>query len=238
MISRLQRGDRASRRARSPSAPSGTGPPARRQARRRKTTTRCRSSASSVAFFDSTDWPTGEVRRATVAMTYRLARALSAAGEAQQAQVGDRPPERRHPPRPGGRRRPLPRHRDRRADHGAGARPVDHQLDPRAVHGHRARATGRLHAPDQHPHGGSARRAGGLLQPDDRQHREPAADRGREEAAGGGAAHRPPDPDVAAAARTAGHPGPGHHCALRPGARGRRRLLRLLSVGPTAASAC
>jgi sigma-B regulation protein RsbU (phosphoserine phosphatase) len=42
----------------------------------------------SVAFFDSTDWQTGEVRRATVAMTYRLGELYQRLAMAQQAQVG------------------------------------------------------------------------------------------------------------------------------------------------------
>ena len=65
----------------------------------------------------------------------------------------------------------------------------------------------------------SARRAGRLVQPDDRQHREPAADGGREEAARGRAAHRAADPDVAAAARAArrARASPSRRCASRRG---------------------
>ena len=79
---------------------------------------------------------------------------------------------------------------------------------------------------------GSARRAGGVVQPDDRQHREPAADGGREEAHGRRAAHRASDPDVAAAARPARHAGSRRDGAVRPGARGGRGLLRLLPARP------
>ena len=60
------------------------------------------------------------------------------------------------------------------------------------------------------------------------QHRGPAAAGGGEAAARGGAAHRARDPDVAAAAGAAAHAGPVGDRALRAGARGRRRLLRLL----------
>ena len=45
----------------------------------------------SMAFFDSTDWNTGEVRRATVAMTYRLGELYRRLARAQQAQLGSVP---------------------------------------------------------------------------------------------------------------------------------------------------
>ena len=65
-----------------------------------------------------------------------------------------------------------------------------------------------------------------LVQLDDREHRGPAAPGGGEEAARRGAAHRPRNPDVAAAAGSAGDGGAVGHRALRAGARSRRRLLR------------
>ena len=73
----------------------------------------------------------------------------------------------------------------------------------------------------------SAGRAGRVVQLDDRQHRGPAARAGGEEAARGRAADRARDPDVAAAAGAARHAGAVGDGALRAGARGRRRLLRL-----------
>ena len=45
----------------------------------------------SVAFFDSTDWNTGAVRRATVGMTYRLGELYERLSRAQEAQVGSLP---------------------------------------------------------------------------------------------------------------------------------------------------
>jgi sigma-B regulation protein RsbU (phosphoserine phosphatase) len=45
----------------------------------------------SVAFFDSTDWSTGEVRRATVGMTYRLGELYQRMARAQEAQIGSIP---------------------------------------------------------------------------------------------------------------------------------------------------
>jgi HAMP domain-containing protein len=59
------------------------------------------------------------------------------------------------------------------------------------------------------------------------EHRGSAAPGGREEAARRGAAHRPRDPDVAAAAGPAGDGRAVGDRALRAGARSRRRLLRL-----------
>jgi sigma-B regulation protein RsbU (phosphoserine phosphatase) len=45
----------------------------------------------SIAFFDSTDWRTGDVRRATVAMTYKLTVLYQRLAKAQQAQVASVP---------------------------------------------------------------------------------------------------------------------------------------------------
>ena len=45
----------------------------------------------SIAFFDSTDWRTGDVRRATVAMTYKLTELYQRLAKAQQAQVASVP---------------------------------------------------------------------------------------------------------------------------------------------------
>jgi sigma-B regulation protein RsbU (phosphoserine phosphatase) len=46
---------------------------------------------TSMAFFDSTDWDTGKVRRATVVMTYRLNELYRRLARAQQAQLGTVP---------------------------------------------------------------------------------------------------------------------------------------------------
>jgi phosphoserine phosphatase RsbU/P len=43
---------------------------------------------NSVAFFDTTDWTTGDVRRATVAITYRLGELYQRLARAQQVQIG------------------------------------------------------------------------------------------------------------------------------------------------------
>ena len=135
-------------------------------------------------------------------------------------------------------RHPLPHHRVRGARRRAGAGALDHRVGARAVRRHRARPPGRLHAQDRHQRQGSARRAGRVVQLDDREHRGPAASGGGEEAARGGAAHRARDPDVAAAAGAAADAGAVGDGALRPGARGRRRLLRLPPARRRTASAC
>ena len=98
-------------------------------------------------------------------------------------------------------RRAVPGHRVRRLHHGAGAGALDHRIDSRALPRHRAGAAGRFRPSHSAAQPRSARRAGRVVQHDDVEHRGPAAAGGREAAPRGGAAHRPRDPDVAAAAR-------------------------------------
>ena len=171
------------------------------------------------------DWSTGRDRPADADDLAQRRRAL----RQHLRRAGQRRPD----VRPGAAaravrdRRAVPHHRGDGARRRLRARQIAHRFGARALHRHRARPAGRLHPQDRGHHRGSARRARRLVQLDDREHRGPAAAGGGEEAARGGAADRPRDPDVAAAAGAAADGGAVGHGALRPGARSRRRLLRL-----------
>ena len=123
----------------------------------------------------------------------------------------------------------VPDHPVRRAGHGARAGAVDHRIGARAVHRHRARAAGRLLAPDRGAGAGSARRAGRLVQHDD----EPRSRRLLAEMAEKKRLEeelriaRQIQMSLLPQSPPCGMPGLADDGALHPGARSRRRLLRL-----------
>ena len=119
-------------------------------------------------------------------------------------------------------RRALPRHAGRGARDGVRPGPVHNGIGARAVRGDRARPARRLHAPHPGRLRRPARRSRGLVQCHDGQRRGPARAGGREEAPGGGTAHRTRDADVAAAARRGHDSGTDGGSLLSSGPRGRR----------------
>ena len=134
-----------------------------------------------------------------------------------------------HPPRGGGWT--LPRDSKRRVRDGSEAGPVDHWRRARACKRHRACAARRFHASDLRSQPRPARRSGGLVQLDDGQRRGSPSRKSGEGAPRTGAAHCPPDSDVAPAAGAARSGRPFDDRALRTRTRSRRRLLRLPPAG-------
>ena len=124
-------------------------------------------------------------------------------------------------------RRAVSHHSGDGADRRLRARQVADRIGAPAVYRDRAGPARRLHAQDRDQDGGPAGRTGRIVQLDDREHRGSAAAGAGKETARRGTAHRARDSDVAAAAGAADDAGLVGDRAVRPGARSRRRLLRL-----------
>ena len=122
---------------------------------------------------------------------------------------------------------------------GLRARQVDHRIGARAVRRHRARAAGRLHAQDRGEGAGPARRAGAVVQLDDREHRGSAACRPRRRSGSRkSCASRTRSRCRCCRRARSSMPGLSVTALCVPGARGRRRLLRLPAARRPPASAC